>query len=45
MIHTVAKELNKGTPDPVSSVVRHANDILEFGREGAMDPGKHHLVH
>jgi hypothetical protein len=32
-------------PDPVSSIVRHANDVLKFGREGAVDPGKHHLAH
>jgi hypothetical protein len=42
----VAEELSlKGTPDPVSSIVRHADDVLKFGREGAMDPGKHHLIH
>jgi hypothetical protein len=42
----VAKKLSlEGTLDPVSSIVCHANDVLKFGREGAMDPGKHHLVH
>jgi hypothetical protein len=42
----VAEELSlKGTLDPVSGIVRHANDVLKFSREGAMDPGKHHLVH
>jgi hypothetical protein len=41
----VAKELSlKGTPDPVSSIVRHTNDVLKFGREGVVDPGEHHLV-
>jgi hypothetical protein len=29
----------------VSSIVRHANDVLKFGREGAMDPREHHFVH
>jgi hypothetical protein len=42
----VAKELClKGTPDPVSGIVRHSNDVPKFGREGAMDPGKHHFIH
>jgi hypothetical protein len=42
----VAKELSlKGTPDLVSSIVRHANNVLKFGHEGAVDPGEHHLVH
>jgi hypothetical protein len=35
----------KSTPDPVSSGVRYANNVLKFGREGAMNPGEHHLVH
>jgi hypothetical protein len=36
----VVEELSlKGTPDPVSSVVRYVNDVLKFGREGAMNPG------
>jgi hypothetical protein len=29
----------------VSSIVRHSNDVLKLGREGAMDPRKHHLIH
>jgi hypothetical protein len=29
----------------MSRIVRHTNDVLEFGREGAMDPRKHHLIH
>jgi hypothetical protein len=42
----MAEELSlKGTLDPVSSIVRHANDVLKFGHEGAVDPGEHHLVH
>jgi hypothetical protein len=42
----VAKKLSlKGTPDPVSRIIRHTNDVLKFGREGAMDPRKHHLTH
>jgi hypothetical protein len=42
----VAEELSlKSTLDPVSSGVRYANDVLKFGREGAMNPGEHHLVH
>jgi hypothetical protein len=42
----VAEELSlKGTLDPVSRIVRHTNDVLKFGREGAMDLGKDHLIH
>jgi hypothetical protein len=42
----VTEELSlKGTPDLVSSGVRYANDVLKFGREGAMNLGEHHLVH
>jgi hypothetical protein len=42
----VAKKLSlKGTPNPVSRIVRHTNDVLKFSREGVMDPGKHHLIH
>jgi hypothetical protein len=42
----VAEELSlKCTPDPVSGIVRYSNDVLKFSREGAMDPGKHHLIH
>jgi hypothetical protein len=42
----VAEELSlKGTPDPVSRIVRHTNDVLKFDREGAMDPGMYHLIH
>jgi hypothetical protein len=42
----VIEELSlKGTPDLVSSGVRYANDVLKFGREGAMNPREHHLVH
>jgi hypothetical protein len=42
----VAEELSlKGTPDPVSSIVRHSNDVLKLGREGAMDPIEHHFIH
>jgi hypothetical protein len=42
----VAEKLGlKGTLDPVSRIVRHTNDVLKFGREGAMDPRKHHLIH
>jgi hypothetical protein len=42
----VAEELSlKSTLDPVSSGVRYANNVLKFGREGAMNPGEHHLVH
>jgi hypothetical protein len=41
----VAEELSlKGTPDPVSSIVRHSNDVLKLDREGAMDPRKHHII-
>jgi hypothetical protein len=37
----VAEELSlKDTPDPVSSGVRYANDVLKFGREGAMNSGE-----
>jgi hypothetical protein len=36
----VAEELSlKGTPDPVSSVVRYTNDVLKFGREGTRMAG------
>jgi hypothetical protein len=42
----VAEELIlKGTPDPMSRIVQHTNDVLEFGGEDAMDPRKHHLIH
>jgi hypothetical protein len=42
----VAEKLGlKGTPDPVSRIVRHTNDVLKLGREGALDPRKHHLIH
>jgi hypothetical protein len=42
----VAEELSlKGTPDTVSSIVRHLNDVLKLDREGAMDPREHHFVH
>jgi hypothetical protein len=41
----VAEELSlKGTLDLVSSIVRHSNGVLKFGREGAMDPRRHHLI-
>jgi hypothetical protein len=42
----VAEKLSlKDTPDPMSPIVRHTNDVLEFGGENAMDPRKHHLIH
>jgi hypothetical protein len=42
----IAEELSlKGTLDPMSRVIRHTNDVLKFGHEGAMDPRKHHLIH
>jgi hypothetical protein len=42
----VAEELSlKSTLDLVSGIVRHSNDVLKFSHEGAMNPGKHHLIH
>jgi hypothetical protein len=29
----------------MSRIVRHTNDVLEFGGEDAMDPRKHHFIH
>jgi hypothetical protein len=42
----VAEEMSlKSTLDLVSGIVRHSNDVLKLSREGAMNPGKHHLIH